>query len=119
MLSQICVSRITVLHIKSESVYSQDSDEDTPNNHPHENLLQSVISHYPLPQLSWKKNLEVVKWDLADSTFPPSFSEIVPLEGNLCSNLKPTFGGCGRIFLHENALQVSHAEMGEKGHSGS
>lgn len=72
MLSQICVSRTTMLHIKSESIYSQDCDEDTPNNHPHENLLQSIISHSPPPELSWKKNLEEVKWDLADSTFPPA-----------------------------------------------
>lgn len=71
MLSHIRVSGITVLHIKSKSIYSQDYDEDTPNNHPQENLLQSVISHSPLPELSWKKNLEKVKWNLADCTFSP------------------------------------------------
>lgn len=73
MLSQIRVSGITVLDKKSGSIYSQDYDEDTPNNDPHDNLLQSIISHSPPPpELSWKKNLEKVKWDLADSTFSPA-----------------------------------------------
>lgn len=43
MLSQICVSGIIVLHMKSEGIYSQECEEDTPNNHPHENLLESLI----------------------------------------------------------------------------
>lgn len=43
MLSQICVSGITVLHMKSEGIYSQDCEEDIPDNHPHENLLQFLI----------------------------------------------------------------------------
>lgn len=72
MLSQIRVSGITVLRIISESIYSQDCDEDAPNNHLHENLLQPIISHSRPPELSWKKNLEEVKWDLADSSFLPA-----------------------------------------------